>query len=198
MMVEMADQLLDQVAAPEAGDEVDVVDDMTRLTLDTIGLCGFNYRFNSFYREDSHPFVIAMVRALEARCSPARPAGREASSCRAPGASTQADIALHERDGGHHHPRARKSGAASRRPSRDLLGYMLEGVDKQTGERLDDVNIRYQIITFLIAGHETTSGLLSFAIYSLLKNPAVLARAHAEMDRVLGRRPDGRCPPMRR
>ena len=40
---------------------------------------------------------------------------------------------------------------------------MLTGVDKQTGERLDDVNIRYQIITFLIAGHETTSGLLSFA-----------------------------------
>ena len=54
----------------------------------------------------------------------------------------------------------------------DLLGFMLSGVDKQTGERLDDVNIRYQMNTFLIAGHETTSGLLSFAIYFLLKQPA--------------------------
>ena len=36
---------------------------------------------------------------------------------------------------------------------------MMTGVDRATGEQLDDVNIRYQINTFLIAGHETTSGL---------------------------------------
>ena len=63
---------------------------------------------------------------------------------------------------------------------------MLTGVDKETGEKLDDVNIRYQIITFLIAGHETTSGLLSFALYFLLNNPEVLAKAYEEVDRVLG------------
>ena len=68
----------------------------------------------------------------------------------------------------------------------DLLGRMLTGVDKQTGEQLPDENIRAQCITFLIAGHETTSGLLSFAIYYLLKNPDVLARARAEVDEVLG------------
>ena len=56
----------------------------------------------------------------------------------------------------------------------DLLNYMLTGIDKQTGERLDDVNIRYQIVTFLIAGHETTSGLLSFAVHFLMKNPEAL------------------------
>ncbi|MGZ3680557.1 MAG: bifunctional cytochrome P450/NADPH--P450 reductase, partial [Ktedonobacterales bacterium] len=43
-----------------------------------------------------------------------------------------------------------------------------------------------QIITFLIAGHETTSGLLSFALYYLLKHREVLARAYEEVDRVLG------------
>lgn len=42
---------------------------------------------------------------------------------------------------------------------------MLHVKDPETGEKLDDENIRFQIITFLIAGHETTSGLLSFAIY---------------------------------
>ena len=63
---------------------------------------------------------------------------------------------------------------------------MLTGVDKQTGERLPDENIRAQCITFLIAGHETTSGLLSFAIYYLMKNPDVLAQAYDEVDRVLG------------
>src|SRR6266403_1208532 len=33
--------------------------------LDMIGLCGFDYRFNSFYREDYHPFVESLVRSLE-------------------------------------------------------------------------------------------------------------------------------------
>ena len=75
---------------------------------------------------------------------------------------------------------------------RDLLNLMLTAVDPETGERLDDVNIRYQVLTFLIAGHETTSGMLTFAFSYLLRNPAVLAQAYAEVDRVLpgDRRPD--------
>ena len=40
--------------------------------------------------------------------------------------------------------------------------------------------------TFLVAGHETTSGLLSFTIYELVKNPQYLKRAYDEVDRVLG------------
>ncbi|HXT05956.1 MAG TPA: hypothetical protein VN715_03335 [Roseiarcus sp.] len=52
---------------------------------------------------------------------------------------------------------------AVRRPGdkKDLLDAMLSGVDKQTGARPVDISTRYQINTFLIAGHETTSGLLS-------------------------------------
>ena len=68
----------------------------------------------------------------------------------------------------------------------DLLNHMLVGIDKQSGESLDDLNIRYQLITFLIAGHETTSGLLSFALYYLLKNPDALQRGREEVDRILG------------
>lgn len=75
----------------------------------------------------------------------------------------------------------------SREPGKpDLLNVMLSGVDKKSSEGLDDVNIRHQIITFLIAGHETTSGLLSFAIYYLLNHPDVLARCSEEVDQVLG------------
>jgi cytochrome P450/NADPH-cytochrome P450 reductase len=77
----------------------------------------------------------------------------------------------------------RAEGAAG--DTTDLLGRMLTGVDKD-GEHLPDENIRAQCITFLIAGHETTSGLLSFAVYYLMKNPDVLARARAEVDEVFG------------
>src|SRR3569833_1761906 len=67
-----------------------------------------------------------------------------------------------------------------------MLAAMMSGVDRATGEQLDDVNIRYQINTFLIAGHETTSGLLSCTLYALLKHPDVRMKAYQEVDLVLG------------
>ena len=72
----------------------------------------------------------------------------------------------------------------------DLLGIMLSSSDPETGQRLQDRNIRYQILTFLVAGHETTSGALSFALYYLSRNPAVLAEAQVETDTILGTDPD--------
>jgi cytochrome P450/NADPH-cytochrome P450 reductase len=45
------------------------------------------------------------------------------------------------------------------------------------------------MITFLIAGHETTSGLLSFTFYYLLKSPAAYESAQSEVDRVVGKGP---------
>ena len=59
---------------------------------------------------------------------------------------------------------------------------MIHGKDPETGYQLSDENIRYQMVTFLVAGHETTSGLLSFTIYFLLKNPQCLQKAQAEVD----------------
>ncbi|NJL12785.1 MAG: cytochrome P450, partial [Microscillaceae bacterium] len=68
----------------------------------------------------------------------------------------------------------------------DFMSLMLNATDLATGEKLDDANIRFQIITFLIAGHETTSGLLSFAFYYLMTHPEVMQKAYAEVDAVLG------------
>ena len=78
----------------------------------------------------------------------------------------------------------RRTGAES--DDSDLLGIMLHTPHPETGERLDDLNIRHQILTFLVAGHETTSGALSFALYYLSRDPAILAKAQAEVDQVLG------------
>lgn len=63
-MLDIAEQLM--LKWERMGDNAvfDVPDDMTRLTLDTIALCAFNYRFNSFYRDEMHPFVHAMVEGL--------------------------------------------------------------------------------------------------------------------------------------
>jgi cytochrome P450/NADPH-cytochrome P450 reductase len=184
MMVDIAEQLAEKWERQNPGDAVDVPADMTRLTMDTIGLCGFGYRFNSFYREDPHPFVSAMTRGLnEGREQQTRLPGQTRLMIRKrrqfqEDTSTMyglVDTLIRERKA---HPEEVET--------KDLLSYMLEGVDRESGEGLDDVNIRYQIITFLVAGHETTSGLLSFAIYYLLHNPSVLERAYDEVDAVLG------------
>ena len=42
------------------------------------------------------------------------------------------------------------------------------------------------MVTFLAAGHETTSGTLSFLFYHLLKNPEKLQKAQQEVDQILG------------
>ena len=64
MMTDLAMQLVQKWERLNPDEEIDVPAEMTRLTLDTIGLCGFGYRFNSFYREEPHPFVASMVRCL--------------------------------------------------------------------------------------------------------------------------------------
>lgn len=65
MMLDLAVQLIQKWSRLNPDESVEVPEDMTRLTLDTIGLCGFNYRFNSFYRDQPHPFVTSMTRALD-------------------------------------------------------------------------------------------------------------------------------------
>lgn len=185
-MLEVALKLVAKWAASE-GREIEVADDMTRLTLDTIALCGFGYRFDSFASPQLHPFLQQMVRVLDEAM------GR-LTRLRAVTRLRFAANRRYEQDIAAMHAlvdeviRARKARPGE---ARDLLGLMLEAADPVTGEKLDDENIRYQVITFLIAGHETTSGLLSFAIHLLITHPQVLAQARDEVDAVL---PGGRDP----
>jgi cytochrome P450/NADPH-cytochrome P450 reductase len=65
MMTDVAMQLVEKWERLNPDEEIDVPADMTRLTLDTIGFCGFDHRFNSFYREEPHHFVASMVRCLD-------------------------------------------------------------------------------------------------------------------------------------
>jgi cytochrome P450/NADPH-cytochrome P450 reductase len=182
-MVDIADQLMDKWSRLNPDDEVDVPADMTRLTLDTIALCGFGYRFNSFYRDTPHPFVQAMVRTLTESQTRARQLPLQTRLRIRAQRQVEEDQAFMDDLVDRLVAERRAQGDAG--DSTDLLGRMLTGVDRQSGERLPDANIRAQCITFLIAGHETTSGLLSFAVYYLLKNPDVLRRARAEVDEVL-------------
>jgi cytochrome P450 / NADPH-cytochrome P450 reductase len=190
-MVDIAEQLVKKWERLNGDEEIDVVHDMTALTLDTIGLCGFDYRFNSFYRRDYHPFVESLVRSLETimmiRGLPMENLWMQKRRRDLAGDVTFMNKMVDEIVA------ERRKNAEAAEDKKDMLGAMMTGVDRATGEQLDDVNIRYQINTFLIAGHETTSGLLSCTLYALLKHPDVLKKAYEEVDRVLG--PDVNAKP---
>ncbi len=187
-MLDIAEQMFTkwERLGPEA--DIDVVDNMTRLTLDTIALCGFGYRFNSFYQREMHPFVDAMVRVLAESSARTRRISfqtqlmiltRQQYSRDIEYMNQVVDTLIAER-------RKDPTPTPTPAPKKDLLGLMLSGQDPLTGATLSDLNIRYQMVTFLIAGHETTSGLLSFTLYFLLKNPEILRRARSEVERVMG------------
>ena len=185
MMLDIAAQMMLKWERLNADDEIDVTRDMTSLTVDTIGLCGFDYRFNSFYHDGDHPFVNAMSSALSITMDELRDMPME-NLIRSERDREFKDDARQMNEIVDQIIKDRRASGEDLAEKKDLLSYMLSGVDKKSGTRLDDLNIRYQVITFLIAGHETTSGLLSFATYALLNNPEVLARAYYEVDRVLG------------
>ena len=184
-MVDIAEQLVKKWERLNADEEIDVVHDMTALTLDTIGLCGFDYRFNSFYRRDYHPFVESLVRSLETIMM-IRGLPLENLWMQKRRKTLAEDVVFMNKMVDEIVAERRRGDADAADGKKDMLAAMMTGVDRATGEQLDDVNIRYQINTFLIAGHETTSGLLSCTIYALLKHPDVLKKAYEEVDRVLG------------
>ena len=183
-MLDVAGELIRRWDRYAGGGPVDAAAEMTKLTLETIARTGFGYGFDSFERERPHPFVAAMVGTL-------RHAQRR--NLRPPVIGRMLGVAADRRNAADSAYLAavvdeviRARIASGDNSSDDLLGLMLHAPHPVTGEPLDPANIRNQVITFLVAGHETTSGALSFALYHLSQHRDVLARAQAEVDDVWG------------
>ncbi len=74
-------------------------------------------------------------------------------------------------------------------PKADLLSMLMDAKD-ETGAAMTDEHLRDELLTLVVAGHETTANALSFAIYLLSKHPAVFRKVQSEVLRALG----GRAP----
>lgn len=72
----------------------------------------------------------------------------------------------------------------------DLLSMLMAARDEETGEAMDDTELRNELLTMLNAGHETTSNALSWTFYLLALNPEAERKLQAELSEVL----DGRLP----
>jgi cytochrome P450 len=70
----------------------------------------------------------------------------------------------------------------------DLVTLLLNARDPETGSPLDPKEIRDQILIFLLAGHETTSTALTFALHLLGHHPEAQRRLREEVDTTLAGR----------
>ncbi len=71
----------------------------------------------------------------------------------------------------------------------DLLALLLEARDQETGEGMSDRQLRDEVITLLVAGHETTAVALTWTWYLLARHPHAERALHAELAAVLDGRP---------
>jgi cytochrome P450 len=74
----------------------------------------------------------------------------------------------------------------SGREESDLLSMFLAARDEETGEGMTDRQLRDEVTTMLLAGHETTSLLLSWTYYVLSQHPEAEQRIADEVDAVVG------------
>ncbi len=99
------------------------------------------------------------------------------------------DVAQRDLDGLVEHLIARRRVARAEPP--DLVQLLVDAVDPDDqGASLSEREVRDEIVTFLLAGHETTSNTLAWAFWLLSQHPEVERRVRAELEAVLG----GRTP----
>src|ERR1700761_7961812 len=133
-MHDIASQLVLKWARMGPTSQIPVTSDFTRLTLDTIALCAMDYRFNSFYQDELHPFVQAMNNVLAARSNAQQLSGivknlfpGTAEKLKADGAfqaKVCKDLVEHRRN--------------NPTEKHDLLNAMIYGKDPKTGETMRD------------------------------------------------------------
>ncbi|KAI9255696.1 cytochrome P450 [Phascolomyces articulosus] len=152
---------------------VEILDWTTRLTFETIGRIGFGYNFGLLGSRDTppHPFIEAMgyclvhsiARTKQMQFVKRLPIEQNKKYDRS--VKLMNDIVDQV-------VKERKESPDATDKDKDLLGFMLNARDEHNLS-LTDENIRYQVLTFLIAGHDTTANTLAWLIYELSRNPDV-------------------------
>ncbi len=164
------------------GEARDVSDDMLRLTLWGIGGALFQSDFRDDYDRIGRALEVCLAQSTRQMLS----AGLLQPWMPTPG-NLRARRAERELDG-------IVRGVIARRRERpgdgDIISRLLVAKDEETGGVMTEGQVLDEVKSLILAGHETTSLTLSWALYLLAGNPDVAARLVDEVTRVLG----GRAP----
>ncbi|XWS59588.1 hypothetical protein CRYUN_Cryun08bG0135000 [Craigia yunnanensis] len=179
------------------GTAVNMEEKFSQLTLDVIGLSVFNYNFDSLTSDS--PVIDAVYTALkeaELRSTDILPYWKIRALCKIVPRQIKAEKAV----------------TVIRKAVEELIIKCKEIVENE-GERIDEeeyvndtdpsilrfllasreevssLQLRDDLLSMLVAGHETTGSVLTWTLYLLSKNPSSLLKAQQEVDRVLEGRP---------
>ncbi len=176
----MVAETVTQLATWRAGTEIDLSTEMMELTLAIAGKTMFAADVRSDAANVAKGLELAMRAMVESTTSPIRlgyewPLPRHLRMRRA--VQLLDDVVY----------RVIKEGRRLGTDRGDVLSMLLLAKDDD-GSALTDAQVRDEVMTLLLAGHETTANMLTWTWYELGKNPGVLAQLEDEVQRVLGDR----------
>ncbi|MDB5227460.1 MAG: cytochrome [Bacteroidota bacterium] len=70
-------------------------------------------------------------------------------------------------------------------PKNDLLSMLMDARDEDTGEGMSDKQLRDELLTIYLAGHETSGYTLAWAMYNLCMHPEAYKKAKEELRSVM-------------
>jgi cytochrome P450 len=73
----------------------------------------------------------------------------------------------------------------------DLLSMFLCAREKTTGSKMSERELVDELMTLIVAGHETTASSLNFAWFLMSQHPEIESRVHADIDVLCGGKPPG-------
>lgn len=181
--------------AAKNGEDVEMESLFSHLTLDIIGKAVFNYDFNSLSRDTGIvEAVYTVLREAEDRSIAIIPywdipiikdlsprQRKVAKSLKLVNETLNNLISICKKMVDEENVKFEEEYMNERDPS--ILHFLLASGDDVTSKQLRD-----DLMTLLIAGHETSAAVLTWAFYLLAQNPAVLAKLQQEVDHVLGDR----------
>jgi len=179
----MADCTAQRLAAWRAAglaDPVDVHQEMTRLTLAIAGRTLFGLDLGQQSERASAAFGAALA-SIGSR----GPASLQVPLWLPTPANLRLRRILRELDAMVYEVIERFRAGQAGKADYTLLGAYMNSRDPVTGEGMDDRQLRDEVITLYLAGHETTASLLSWALYRLARHPDIQARVITEVDTLL-------------
>jgi cytochrome P450 len=187
-MVSTTREAIDTLRAEHpSGGVIDVHREMMRLTLEIVGVTLFGQRIGSNAADRSgRAFAEALELMSDRGNSPVQlplkiptPGNLRFRRVLQTLDRMVLDIVAKARAG-----RAQKANE----PASTLLEMLLDARDAETGATLNDQDVRNEVVTLFLAGHETTALLLTWGFTVLAREPAVVAQMRAEIARIVGDR----------
>jgi cytochrome P450 len=166
-----------------AGETIDVAEEMNRFALDVVSRA----LFSADTRAEAEPIAAALetiVRMLNRLVLPPGPLLLQLPLS----AVRKYRAAIQQLDEVIYRILAQRRSRQS--DEQDLLGMLLAARDPETGEPMPDLQLRDEVVTIFVAGHDTSANALAWAWHLIGAHPEVEAAMHREFDEVLG----GRAP----